>query len=176
MRSNQIATFEPNPSQIPESQPERLDEPNPSQIPQSQPEMGAPLSACRCQPEEEEEEEEYVHVTERWVWQFKGELCAVAWGNQETAAIARKQQHQYLHQHQHQHQHWQILTILESRARVRLEGRDGWHLPLARTRRSCGGMVSRWAKLGVRGNQSGDHWGCSQEAASAWKGDDAYYG
>ena len=67
MRSNQIATFEPNPSQIPESQPERLDEPNPSQIPQSQPEMGALLSACRCQPEEEEEEEEYVHVTERWV-------------------------------------------------------------------------------------------------------------
>ena len=60
MRSNQIATFEPNPSQIPESQPERLDEPNPSQIPQSQPEMGALLSvsACRCQPEEEEEEEE----------------------------------------------------------------------------------------------------------------------
>ena len=91
-----------------------------------------------------------------------------------TAAIARKQQHQYLHQHQHQHQHWQILTILESRARVRLEGRDGWHLPLARTRRSCGGMVSRWAKLGVRGNQSGDHWG--QAVASAWKRDDAYYG
>ena len=68
MRSNQIATFEPNPSQIPESQPARLDEPNPSQIPQSQPEMGALLSACRCQPEEEEEEEEEdVHVTERWV-------------------------------------------------------------------------------------------------------------
>ena len=30
MRSNQIATFEPNPSQIPESRPERLDEPNPT--------------------------------------------------------------------------------------------------------------------------------------------------
>ena len=30
MRSNQIATFEPNPSQIPESRPERLDEPSPT--------------------------------------------------------------------------------------------------------------------------------------------------
>jgi len=63
-QQHQIARFEPNPSQIPESQPERLDEPNPSQIPQSQPEMGALLSACRCQPEDEEEEEEDVHVTE----------------------------------------------------------------------------------------------------------------
>ena len=66
-QQHQIARLELNPSQIPESQPERLDEPNPSQIPQSQPEMGALLSACRCQPEDEEEEEEDVHVTERWV-------------------------------------------------------------------------------------------------------------